>query len=390
MTTLSSFKPNPSVGAVSALAGAIALALAVISDIHLGHRRNSAKEVVENLYREFPDNEDTGKLDVIWLAGDVFDDLLQLSDEEIDVIDFWIADFLRMCKKWGIMVRILEGTPSHDWKQSRRFVTMNEAARIGADLKYVSTLSIEYIEPLDIQVLYVPDEWELTTDKTLAQVRELLKAKGLDRVDYAIMHGQFGHQLPAHVKAPSHDSAAYLDLVSEYVFIGHVHTYSKYDRIIAQGSFDRLAHGEESPKGHVRLYKYESGDSVLEFRENKGAKQFVTLKCCGMDLEQTLHHIHERVPPLPDGSYVRIESESTNPIFDNMDLMIRTYPFIQFSKLSHEMEVDELVMVDAPDVFIPIQITPDNIHGLMMDRVVRAQPSLAVLERADRLLREAL
>jgi DNA repair exonuclease SbcCD nuclease subunit len=390
MTILSSFKPDPSVGAISALAGAIALALAIVSDIHLGHRRNAAQAIVENLYREFPDNEETGRLNAIFLAGDVFDDLLQLSDEEIDVIDFWIADFLRMCKKWGIVVRILEGTPSHDWKQSRRFVTMNEAARIGADLKYVSTLSIEYIEPLGIQVLYVPDEWELTTDKTLAQVRELLEAKGLDKVDYAIMHGQFGHQLPSHVKAPSHDSKAYLDLVSEYIFIGHVHTYSKYDRIIAQGSFDRLAHGEESPKGHVRLYKYESGDSVLEFRENRGAKQFVTLKCCGMDLEQTLKLIHERVPTLPDGSFVRIESESSNPVFSNMDLLIRAYPFITFSKLSHELEADELAVVETTEVFTPIQITRDNLHGLVMDRVIRAGPRREVLERADLLLREAV
>lgn len=362
----------------------------VISDIHLGHRRNGTRSIVMNLRDALPDNEETAKLDIIWLAGDVFDDLLQLSDEDIADIDFWIADFLRICKKYNIMVRVLEGTPSHDWKQSQRFVTMNEAAKIHADLKYVTTLSIEYIERLGINVLYVPDEWELTTEKTLGQVHELLKAKGLDQVDYAIMHGQFAHQLPPHVKAPSHDSDAYLSIVKEAIFIGHVHTYSRFKRIIAQGSFDRLSHGEEQPKGHVRFFKRENGDFDLQFHENYGAKRFVTINCLGMDLEQTLEAVDKVVITLPDESFVRVESEASNPIFSNMDLLIRNYPFITFSKLAREDEEEERTVIEDQTLFVPIALTRDNLPGLLMERLANNGATDGLLSRSERILKRIL
>lgn len=366
------------------------LAMAVLSDIHLGNRRNPAAEIVKNLRQEFPDSPETGELDVIFLAGDVFDELLQLTNLDVDEIDFWIADFLRMCKKRKILVRVLKGTPSHDWDQPRRFTTLNEAAKIGADLKYVSTLSIEHIEHLGIHVLYVPDEWELTTEKTLAQVRALLKAKGLEKVDYAIMHGQFDYQLPGHVKAPKHDSAAYLELVADHIFIGHVHTFSTFVRIVAQGSFDRLSHGEEAPKGHVRFYRYDDDNFRLEFRENKGAKRFVTLNCEGMGLEQTLEKIHTAVADLPDGSYVRVESESTNPLFSNMDVLIRAYPFLYFSKLPIVAEADEILVVEEESVFIPPTITKENAHGLVMDRLEQRSIRSDVMSRASELLEQAI
>jgi hypothetical protein len=366
------------------------LAGAVVSDIHLGHRRNGTRGIVINLRDAFPDNAQTGELDIIWLAGDVFDDLLQLSDEDLADIDFWIADFLRICKKWNISVRVLEGTPSHDWKQSQRFVTMNEAAQIGADLKYVTTLSIEYIEHLGINVLYVPDEWELTTEKTLGQVHELLRAKGLDKVDYAIMHGQFAHQLPDHVKAQSHDSEAYLSIVKELIFIGHVHTYSRYKRILAQGSFDRLAHGEEAPKGHLRFFKQTNGDMQVQFHENFNAMRFITIKCLGMDLEQTLEEVDKVVLTLPDESFVRVESESTNPIFANMDLLIRNYPFIQFSKLSREDAESEKALIEDQTLFVPITITRDNIVPLLMERLASNGATDALFSRSERILQRII
>lgn len=376
-------------GSCSELPAKSRLAMAVISDIHLGNRRNPAAEIVKNLRREFPDTPETGELNVIFIAGDVFDELLQLTNTDVDEIDFWIADFLWMCKKRNICVRVLRGTPSHDWDQPRRFATLNEAAKIGADLKYVSTLSIEHIEHLGIHVLYVPDEWELTTEKTLAQVRALLKAKGLEQVDYAIMHGQFEYQLPGHVKAPKHDSAAYLELVRGHIFIGHVHTFSTFERIVAQGSFDRLSHGEEAPKGHVRLYRYDDENFRMEFRENKGAKRFVTLDCLGMELEATLEKIHKAVEDLPEGSYVRIESESTNTLFSNMDVLIRAYPFLHFSKLPREVE-EAMVLVEETDVFVAPTITKENAHGVVMDRLISRNIRSDVLDRAHALLERAI
>lgn len=350
--------------------------IAVFSDIHLGHRRNPTVEIIRNLYAALPDNQETADLDALFFAGDVFDDLLSLTDSDLFEIDMWIAYVLRLCKKYDIVCRVLEGTPSHDWKQSQRFVAINEVAEIGADLKYVKDLSIEYIEKIAKTVLYVPDEWEITTDKTLSQVRELLRAKGLDKVDIGIMHGQFDYQVPDHLRnrIPCHDAKAYLGLVRGVIAIGHVHRFSQYKWIVAQGSTDRLSHGEEEPKGHVRITLHSDGTRDIRFVETVGAKKFVTVECSGLDVEQTLERLRERVGDLPNGSFVRIDADSDNPVFTNMDILIRNFPTFTFSKLPRETEEDQKIVREAEEevLFIPITITRDNIVGLMTERLYSA------------------
>lgn len=368
------------------------LHIAVVSDIHLGHKRNPTDEIVRNLRAAFPDNAETGQLDIIFLAGDVFDDLLSLPHADVSEADAWIAYMLRLCKKHGILLRVLEGTPKHDWKQSDRFLIVNEVAEIGADIKHVKDLSIEYIEQYGITVLYVPDEWESSTEKTLSQVHELLLAKGLTQVDYAIMHGQFEYQLPAAaVKAPRHSSQEYLKIVRELIFIGHVHIHTRFERIIAQGSFDRLAHGEEGPKGHVRAIMRESGDRDVVFVQNTGAKKFITLKCEGLDVEQIITMVDKQVPALPDESFVRIRAPSDHAILQNMELLIRRYPLITWSKLSEDEDAgDATMIIEDETVYVPITITKDNLGDLLMERVINSGAAAQVVEAARFMLEDVL
>lgn len=366
------------------------LRLAVISDIHLGHKRNPAAAIIQNLMAAFPDNAETARLDIIFLAGDVFDNLLTLPHDDVVEIDLWVSYFLRLCKKHDIMLRVLEGTPGHDWQQSQRFEVINQAGRIGADLKYVKDLSIEYIERYGITVLYVPDEWG-APDKTLSQVHDLLRAKGLDKVDFAIMHGQFEYQLPPQVKAPKHDSRSYLELVRHLIFIGHVHTHTRYERIIAQGSFDRLAHGEEGPKGHVRALVRANGEADVVFHETVGAKKFITVDVGDASLEETLERVDYRLKDLPPNSFVRVRGDYMNPIFTNMDTLIRKYPLITWSsdaEAPKEKDVEELGEEDA--LFQPISITADNITRLLMERISASGASSEILQCSEAILSEVL
>lgn len=367
------------------------IALAVASDLHLGHRRNPASEIIKNLNLAFPDSAATAELDLIVLAGDVWDDLLTLSNEEMEEIYLWIARLLRLCSKHGIILRVLEGTPSHDWKQSQHFITVEKMLQTGADFQYVQTLSIEYIEPLGINVLYLPDEWNTSAEKTLSEVRGLLKAKGLDKVDFAFMHGQFEYQLPDFVKAQKHSSEAYLDLVSSLIFIGHIHVHSVFERIVAQGSFDRISHGEEAPKGHARARVQANGDYDLQFVENATAKRFMTVDCTGCSLEETLELIDRRVTGLPDDSAVRVLSNSDNPIFVNMEMLIRRYPLYTWSKkpVVEENEILEHFEDDGV-VFTPITLTPMNLGDLLIERIAASEPTSEVIESAKDILQEVL
>ncbi len=366
------------------------LHLAVISDIHLGHRRNSTPEIIKNLRCAIPDNAYTSELDIIFLAGDVFDDLLTLPDSDVIQIDSWIVFLLKMCKKHDILLRVLEGTPSHDWKQSERFTALNDITGTNADVKHIKDLSIEYIDKYNINVLYVPDEWD-NTDSTLSQTHELLRAKGLDKVDYAIMHGQFEYQLPQHItKAPRHDSLAYHAIVKELIFIGHVHVHSRNNRIIAQGSFDRLSHGEEGPKGHVRAKVHSNGDRDVVFVENEGAMRFVTVRCTNMSLEDTLHEVDDQVGNLPEGSHIRLEANYDHSIFTNMEVLIRRYPLFHWSKLSREADDEGIEIVEDETVFVPITITRENLPALLLERVASSGVSEPVFNAAEALLKEVL
>ena len=88
----------------------------------------------------------TQQLDIIILAGDVFDRQLQLAEDVVFEIHQWMCSFLALCKKYDITLIVLEGTPSHDWKQSEWFNQINLEYNIGADVHYAKTLDIAYFE----------------------------------------------------------------------------------------------------------------------------------------------------------------------------------------------------------------------------------------------------
>jgi len=361
----------------------------VVSDIHLGNRRNPAEDIIANLDRQFPDNAETAQLDLIVLAGDVFDKLL--SSNDVVVIDLWIARFLRLCKKHDIALRVLEGTPSHDWKQSDRFTTINNGvANIGADLVYVKDLSIRYEEKFDMNFLFVPDEWSSSSEKTLSQVKDIMQAKRLAQVDYAFMHGQFEFQLPKHIKAQKHDSAEYLKLVKHLIFIGHVHTYRFYDRIYAQGSFDRIAHNEEEPKGHLRVKAFSDGRYDIVFHETVHAKKFVTVDCLDLPYEDAVRKVVDVGLTLPSGSWLRVYARNKAAIFSNFDEVKRQLIGLHLERKEEDADaIEELENIEDSD-YVPITITKDNIEDLLMERIRSKVADPSIVTMSEILLREVV
>ena len=366
------------------------LKIASVSDIHLGHRTNKTTDIVKNLRTAFPDNLETGELDIIFIAGDVFDGLLTLDDNPyIADIDLWIGNLLSICSKRNIILRVLKGTPSHDWDQSKRFEIIKQVCKYECDLKYVDNLHIEFIEALGINVLYIPDELESTSEKTLNRVKDMIKSKGLETVDYAIMHGQFEFQLPEFVKAQKHDSSEYLNLVSGLIFIGHVHKSSQFKRIIAQGSFDRLSHGEEEPKGHMRAIRKKDGTHEITFIENKNAKKYITVSCLDNSLEDSLTIIEKNVIDLPNDSCVRVELTPENPLSGNMDVLIRLYPTFNWTKIVRIEDEDDYIEIIDDEVFSAITLTRDNLSQLLIPRIAN-KGCIDILEAAELILNECL
>ena len=352
----------------------------VLSDIHLGHPRNKTHEILKNLETFFIEyHQEIVKCDIIFLAGDVFDRLLTTKSLEYRSVVSWLSNLLIFCHTNNIKLRILYGTPSHDCDQISAFQDIASKLEPHADFKYINTLDIEYMEDLDIHILYVPDEWRHKASDTLTCVRDLLKEKSISRVDIAVMHGCFRYQLPIVKEADfTHNEADYLDLVRYYITIGHIHTPSAYERILAPGSFDRLAHNEEEAKGALLCHIEPDRSMSFKFLKNNYAKVFKTFNYVGRSEESILKSLKKDLSKLPEASYVRLEVDNDSKLLKSVKELSELYPKIHI-KLKPTDESKAIANVDILEKIkiSTIEITKDNIKGLMLE----AMGELTILER---------
>ena len=347
------------------------LRIASFSDIHLGANRTTTPEILAGLYDAFDKNRLYENIDVLVIAGDLFDRLLEVNNEHLTSIIVWMSYVIGQCERKDILLLILAGTKSHDRDQNELWISTAKAMRSGCKLHYANTLSIEYFKDWDMNVLFVPDNLNPDSAVTWSELEELMEAKGLKKVDFAVMHGQFQHQLPEFIseKSPAtHKNSNYLNIVEHYIFVGHIHTHSVYDRILAQGSFDRMAHGEEEPKGFLMAeinLRGNVSDDWFKFIPNPKAKKYITINCLGLELDQALVKIAQEIEILSDGEYARIEAEKTSPIFSNMEEVMKIAPLVKWSTLKRdlEQEAQERAIDTQPELqeWKPIRVDKTNI-----------------------------
>lgn len=319
-----------------------------LSDIHLGHLHTKTDFILANLVAYlYP--KLTPEVDLLIFAGDVFDRLLSFPSEEVSDICHWIYVTLSICSANDTDVELLEGTPGHDYKQSRIFVAINNMLPKPARLKYVDTLSIERNEKLGLDILYVPDRWTNHADDTWKQVTSLLSSKGLDKVDIAIMHGAFEYQIPK--SNETHSEERYLGIVRHFIFIGHVHIYSTYaDKIISHGSFDRTGHAYETPKGFVHaIIDRGTGTNSHTFVENMGAKLYLTHDISKLEVDEVFSRYNEEVE-YPAGSHLRVQVTREQALGEITKKLAASFP--QW-KWKQEIIGEEKVSKIKPDIVLP-------------------------------------
>ncbi len=364
------------------------LNIAETGDVHTGHPSTPTRHICTNIRAEF--NEETLK-GVHWLiiAGDWTDRLLGMPNgravpehlvneyitdrnEVVEIMDV-MAHILRVCKKYDIRLDILEGTPSHDNRQNMTWLLVNELTGIGADVHYIDTLCIRYIEKFGIDVLYVPDEWPSGIDGTWLEVQGLLAERNLDKVDFAVMHGAFTYQLPEIVAAKGgcHDPERYLSIVRHYIFINHVHIHTVYDRILASGSFDRLCHGEEMDKGHLRVKVRKDGHNEIVFKVNENAMIYRTLDCTGLTGTEIFAMLDNLMREgLKPGSYLRLKTDKHDPAIQLLKQIKQDYPAWVFSTLVNKEKVSKgTLFTDNRNRYEEVTITPDNLKLHLLPRI---------------------
>lgn len=340
----------------------------VASDIHIGHKNTPTTHIVKNLIR-YICTEDNKDLDVIFIAGDMFDRLLDLNTESVHGCLHFFNTIIRYCFNNNIKLRVLEGTPSHDWQQSRTLVKINDLKNNKCDLKYFTVLDIEYMEDLKLHVLYVPDEWASDHSTLEKEIAAKLHEHNITKVDIAILHGQFEYQvLGKPYKGFFFREDYFLNLVKGYIHVGHYHTHSVYDRIVAQGSFDRLVHGEEGDKGYVKV---QLGDKAnFTFVVNHNAYIYKTIK---ITTKTTLDSLDKAIHKLPTHSHVRLSMDVTSEFNHGFDELKVRYCDYNLKKLIKSEETEKTTtshLLDTTDIaFSNLGYSNSNILDTVYDRL---------------------
>lgn len=359
-----------------------------LGDVHLGHRSTPTNLVIRNLDLTITDDL-LKEVDMLIITGDLFDRQLNNGDLVVHQINRWITMLMLRCAAYNVMIRIVEGTPSHDREQSQFFTEQRINAAIDVDLHYSKNLSIEYIEKLDAYFLYVPDKHNPSTDVTLAEVRKLMSDLGIEKVDFAIMHGAFSYQLPAIVPEPTHKEDEYLNLVKHQILIGHVHLMTINDRILAAGSFDRICHNDESPKGMFKVTVKDNGDWERVFIENIGAKKYLTLECHGMDTKQLNYAIKEFIKNLDKGSSVRLRCNPNDVASGDIEFYKKEFVHLDWQVTVDKTESKKNTVAETFNAFDMSKfkdITKDSIKELLVPELAKlAKDEAAIMRCLQRL-----
>lgn len=349
-----------------------------ISDIHMLNDLNETAYICDSFRDYFSNFKPESKftdLDIIFLAGDIFDSYKDSKSPDVVRVTGIIRELMTFCAWFKIKLRILKGTPGHDYDQSELFTPLALAYEDRLDYKYISVLSIEKMDDLGLSVLYVPDEWAGSAAACKEQVIELMRMHQLDKIDIACMHGMFDFQIPDLGEHPlKHDTAWYHSIIRYFINIGHDHTFKTFDRIIVQGSFDRIAHGEEGKKGAVVCYLRKDGENWFEFIENKRSRIFKTIVVKTKDLDTAIEQVRKVLDKLPANSHVRISTGPDNPILTVLDEFKKAHPKMIFKKHKDKKQNNESVnelakAVNLSSTYEVVALTQSSIVKMVLDNI---------------------
>lgn len=368
-----------------------ALTVLTFGDVHLGQATTGTDWIIQSLYAITSDPTVAVTVDIIMIEGDLFDHLLYLNYTHLDLIQIWGLHLLKYCAKNNIALRVLEGTPGHDMRQSNFFNYLNTGYDVKCDLLYVTDLHYEVHPKLGVSILYLPDEHRSDCVESYELAKRLLAEHGVSKADFILMHGAFDYQLPAIVKN-THSSNAWQELVEYYIFVGHVHQYSQYGKILAAGSLERLCHGDEGDKGHLRVTIKPTGQHDIRFVKNTRAKVYLTIDCKGLTAASAIELIKNKLRSIPKQSYVRILALRTDNIAVALDVIKVEFPdyYWKLERATVESDTPSDVEINLLETYTPIDLTKNNIPTLIKERLINNNVSANKIARAMELLERAL
>ena len=364
-----------------------------ITDQHLNHPKLSTAFQVRNqlnLINRVIKNE---PIDMIHLTGDLFDRPTAMTTTAGSVITFFMASVLGICVDHNIKLRVLQGTRNHDVNQNSHWVSIYDGMVIKPDFQLFTGITV--FNEGGYNLLAVPDNMASTASKVQALVIEEV---GDATITLAMTHGMYtSHDDSALFAGEAHDANFYNDLVKILIMNGHIHTPSLYKKISTGGSFSRLRHNEEEPKGaHVYSVDLEGGSFTAKFIENTNTAIFTTIDVLGYTAEDALLKVTEYLADYEDAPevYIRLHHNIDFPISAVLNTL-RTLPkfsLVEFTSKKNKEDADQHE-VELLMEFKTMEVTPitkETVHDLLEEEALNTNLTYGQDERdlLDTIIKE--
>lgn len=312
----------------------------VLSDFHLAasklhheHQHNTLKLFLYPYLKE--------DINVFIISGDFFDTSLLFDHDASITATMIMTEICNLCKSNNIKLRLLRGTFSHDREQLKQFATIANHYQI--DYKYFDTISVDKID--NFTFIYFPDTLPYKSIDEVVKIGYTLlqDTYQVSIPDIVIGHGYFKHRIP---------SEKLLDLIPHYttemfkdvklVFFGHEHLHWNKDNVYSIGSFDRLNHGEESPKGFM-IFSIDNDSIFTKFIENKLAIQHITIETNGESIDEKLLNLSKSIEVKFNKNYtgyLRIK-DNTDDRLVLVSLLKDKYPDLHITSINDISKVSD-------------------------------------------------
>lgn len=354
-----------------------------IADIHLGNPRIDPHHLHESLKLVLYPAIATS--DIFVIGGDFFDTLFPL-DSRIAITSLLIfREMCQLAQENNVAIRVIRGTFTHDRDQLKQLAKIAE--RYPIDFAYYDKISVDTCKGFTCG--YLPDNLPYQNAKEVCDILDKTR-EGLYQdtpFDFVFGHGYFDHMLQFEGHKPAIlYTADMFDKVKEFVCFGHIHTRATKANVVYSGSFERLNHGEEEPKGFLII---DTDDHVCSFARNIYATNMYTLYPVGENIDEKSADldtkIRKKYGEYPNG-YLRIaasgedrgiltryfsEKYKDKLVVTSLDTDIR----VKDKKVSNALsEGFTTFMSDIP--------TKDNLAFLMEKYITKNKDSLSISEDA--------
>ena len=352
------------------------LKITAVGDLHFGNPRIKADQMYEKLKKYLYPEILTSHL--VLLTGDTYDQLTTVSSSANKFVLMFIRDLFYLSSKYGIQIRILHGTYSHDRDQ---VIVFNNLISENARAKIVNEIYTEeltdfrnsYIDSNisdKLKILYIPDNLPYKrSEEVLEHIRKIYKVVGWDKADLVLGHGTFAHALPGvaeeHLPACTYKLEQFNEFIDSNnpIVMGHIHTPSHKGNCYYCGSFERMTHGEEEPKGFFTFIR-ESNIWDARFIEDKDAVRFISITPQGDTTDDVVKdYIRQLDLNFPEHTgWVRVLHNSSEIRTLLHTITVQNYPDLHYTSKAVS---DEKLAIKIADISLDTfdDVKP-NVHNL--------------------------